>query len=885
MGHKRGYSETTIGHAASSTGEYGGKETSPGSAYKSMRQSLRPLPQAPASSLPRATDSDFRSYSCHDRTQSLQETAPTSGDVASPTSQSRHRHARSENTPVSSSIESPPTKTPSQKMVNSIAISRADSVRAPTHRRPLASRDQSTPSTQPGHLLEAPDLKSMQKSTTGYFRTLSRFAEDGDEEDFTIKSPEQEVAGLHGRRRLQRTMSSRGKKTSTTTGWGGAKWMDQQRQFLQAYEYLCHIGEAKEWIEDIVKKPIPPIVELEEALRDGVTLAEVVQALYPDKQFRIFRHPRLQFRHSDNIAVFFRFLADVELPELFRFELVDLYEKKNIPKVIYCIHALSWLLFRKGIVDFRIGNLVGQLQFEDHELEAMQKGLDKAGISMPNFGGMREAMGAEPEPEPRETEEERIDRELLESEHVILDLQAQIRAGLLRAQLGDLMNDLWGSEDWLVDLQSRIRGEWARQILKYKREMRTFAIELQSQVRGFLVRSRYRKKEQSWKDSRREIVTIQSLIRARKANQDVQYIKTKMQRSDHGIRQLQAAIRGALSRWDVGDRYCDIVQHETNVIELQAAIRGTLSRKVAEDQYIGTREAEANIQLLQAAIRGAVCRIAIGENLYDLQQHELAICEIQAAARGTIARKRISCTLVALDDSTQQLITLQSRARAMHQRNIAQQLCGQLSQHLPQIVSFQAELRGVQLRGRVSAIQAAIAGCEEITLRLQSSVRGHLVRRQYNSDRRELHSQEACIIELQAASRASLLRQQVFETLSGLTENEPAVTALQSLSRAMLLRSHIGELFLQLEAEEDAIIYLQAFARGKLVRIRFREKQKHYKENMEKVVKIQSFVRGKQQGEAYKSLTGGKNPPVGTVKNFVHLLNDSDFDFDEELGK
>lgn len=28
---------------------------------------------------------------------------------------------------------------------------------------------------------------------------------------------------------------------------------------------------------------------------------------------------------------------------------------------------------------------------------------------------------------------------------------------------------------------------------------------------------------------------------------------------------------------------------------------------------------------------------------------------------------------------------------------------------------------------------------------------------------------------------------------------------------------------------------------------------------------------------------GGKNPPVGTVKNFVHLLNDSDFDFDEEI--
>jgi hypothetical protein len=28
----------------------------------------------------------------------------------------------------------------------------------------------------------------------------------------------------------------------------------------------------------------------------------------------------------------------------------------------------------------------------------------------------------------------------------------------------------------------------------------------------------------------------------------------------------------------------------------------------------------------------------------------------------------------------------------------------------------------------------------------------------------------------------------------------------------------------------------------------------------------------------------GKNPPIGTIKNFVHLLNDRNFDFEEEIG-
>ncbi|KAJ9621947.1 iqgap- protein [Taxawa tesnikishii (nom. ined.)] len=338
-------------------------------------------------------------------------------------------------------------------------------VRAPVHDRPnRKSVHFASPS------LDNTDLEGLQKSSTSHLRTLSKYAENGSEEDFAIKSKEQEVVGLHGRRRLQRSMSTKDKKSpgnmsKFASGWQASKWMDQQRQFLQAYEYLCHIGEAKEWIEDIIHQEIPPIVELEEAMRDGVTLAEVVQALHPEKPLRIFRHPKLQFRHSDNIALFFRFLAEVELPELFRFELVDLYEKKNIPKVIYCIHALSWLLFRKGIVDFRIGNLVGQLQFEHHELEAMQKGLDKAGVAMPNFSGMSANFGEpEPEPEPVETEEERIDRELAENEAAVEELQSQIRGAMVRIHLGDTMQDLWDVEDGIVELQSMIReisrGKW-----------------------------------------------------------------------------------------------------------------------------------------------------------------------------------------------------------------------------------------------------------------------------------------------------------------------------------------------------------------------------------------------------------------------------------------
>jgi len=515
-GHKRGVSEIAIRPKDDFRGGYAAptEYSTPVNTYQSARQSLRPLPAAPDTSLP--PQAEKRLSPSHTRSQSVDSYQKPDYDGST----------------------SPPAKQPRP---TSMAISRSDSIRG---------RESTNGVRSGGHhvhfspQLDRPDLQNFQKSSTGHLRTLSKLADEGSGD---FQTPTQEVVGLQGRRRLQCGSSGGIKKTGA--GWAGRTWMDQQRQFLQAYEYLCHIGEAKEWIEDIIQKPIPPIVELEEALRDGVTLAEVVEALNPDRYHRIFRHPKLQFRHSDNIAIFFRYLEEVELPDLFWFELVDLYDKKNIPKVIYCIHALSWLLFRKGIVSFRIGNLVGQLQFEDHEVEAVQKGLDRAGISLPNFSGMGASFGAEPE----ETEEERIDRELGEHEGTIADFQSQIRGAMLRLRLGNTMQDLWDAENWLVVLQSIIRGDFARQIFHYRLDMRRFAINLQSSARGYLARSRLQENECYWQEREPMVLLLQSLLRGRRARAETQSIKVQAQKHEHGIKQFQAAIRGAMKRQEICD--------------------------------------------------------------------------------------------------------------------------------------------------------------------------------------------------------------------------------------------------------------------------------------------------------------------------------------------
>ena len=69
-------------------------------------------------------------------------------------------------------------------------------------------------------------------------------------------------------------------------------------------------------MEECIGEAIPAIVELEEALRDGVTLAKLVRVFSPELVPRIFEAPKLQYRHSDNISRFFQFVKKVQLPEV-----------------------------------------------------------------------------------------------------------------------------------------------------------------------------------------------------------------------------------------------------------------------------------------------------------------------------------------------------------------------------------------------------------------------------------------------------------------------------------------------------------------------------------------------------------------------------------------
>jgi Protein involved in regulation of cellular morphogenesis/cytokinesis len=97
-----------------------------------------------------------------------------------------------------------------------------------------------------------------------------------------------DVAGVPGRLRLARDkIPSAHSSPLPSSRLTRGLWADAQRHLLQAYEYLCHVGEAQQWIEGCLGEELEfGVVEMEDGLRNGVVLAKLVRAFQGESVVR-----------------------------------------------------------------------------------------------------------------------------------------------------------------------------------------------------------------------------------------------------------------------------------------------------------------------------------------------------------------------------------------------------------------------------------------------------------------------------------------------------------------------------------------------------------------------------------------------------------------------
>mmetsp|Transcript_13481 Transcript_13481/g.18624 ORF Transcript_13481/g.18624 Transcript_13481/m.18624 type:complete len:1451 (-) Transcript_13481:48-4400(-) len=169
------------------------------------------------------------------------------------------------------------------------------------------------------------------------------------------------------------------------------------RKELAAYAFLCRQQEAREWMQLVLKETFPenefqkPVDSKSEALmkrsyksdlfpvlRDGIRLCKIINLVKAGTIAKIADSVGKPFLMLDNINFFLKALKDLGIPDHESFLPLDLLERKNMPRVVYCIHRMAATFYQKYGFGAKIEEKTGAYQFSEDELEKASRDLEEA---------------------------------------------------------------------------------------------------------------------------------------------------------------------------------------------------------------------------------------------------------------------------------------------------------------------------------------------------------------------------------------------------------------------------------------------------------------------------------------------------------------------------
>ena len=401
---------------------------------------------------------------------------------------------------------------------------------------------------------------------------------------------------------------------------------------------------------------------------------------------------------------------------------------------------------------------------------------------------------------------------------------------------------------------------------------------------------------------------------ARKAQATLQ---ARLRLAERYGRKIQAQCRGFLVRRDLQQARRQHTDITPRVVAIQAAARAVLARRAWYQRLRRIRSISDIAVKIQAQGRGIIQRRRFRLFKGALQRSNAAFVKLQSIARARVVRKSHQEVAKAFSQRIvmNSIVDIQAACRGVLARRMIQRHRSLLQRVVPEVIGLQAQARGVLERRRIGRQLAKLDDISDIVVRIQAAVRTYLARKRLLILIRNLRKATAAIINVQTRARANLARQRHQAMAKALSEVkvvssvnsfqararaalsrtkhretgkkldfvEPDVVGFQAVCRGALVRQDYYAWRDHLWASEDVAILLQALLRGVVQRGSFQAKARHYRENLKQVIHIQALVRAKETREQYRQLTLGTNVSVGTIKNFVHLLDDSEADFQEEL--
>jgi Ras GTPase-activating-like protein IQGAP2/3 len=279
-----------------------------------------------------------------------------------------------------------------------------------------------------------------------------------------------------------------------------------------------------------------------------------------------------------------------------------------------------------------------------------------------------------------------------------------------------------------------------------------------------------------------------------------------------------------------------------------------------------------------------------------------------------LERDRFDALQEALAPHEDAISRLQCHVRGMLERDRFDALRDELAEHEEIFEDFGAHARAALVRRRNVSKKASIATSHEAITRFAAVARSALVRKEFKSIQASLLTASPGLVGFQSRVKANVVRrnhQQLAAALANVQTITSAVGA-QSFFRAALSRARKGEQKKEVEfvlpnfvgfqamarrayqkgeyewwsehlrSNQLVATHLQSLFRGAMVRREFYGRLDHFHRNMQAIIRLQAIRRGKGPREGFNGIRLGKNVKVSTIKNFGHLLDDTDAQFAEE---
>ncbi|XP_051644097.1 ras GTPase-activating-like protein IQGAP2 isoform X8 [Manacus candei] len=770
-----------------------------------------------------------------------------------------------------------------------------------------------------------------------------------------------------------------------------AEEMDERRRQNIAYEYLCHLEEAKrgvttisdwpslgqrhvrlgaawhwlcrtwrkllaashrshpcgpsaaktwpckpniqtKWMEVCLDEELPPTTELEEGLRNGVYLAKLAKFFAPnvvsdkkiyDVEQARYKRSGLHFRHTDNTVQWLRAMESIGLPKIFYPETTDVYDRKNIPRMIYCIHALSLYLFKLGLAP-QIQDLLGKVDFTEEEISNMRKELEKYGIQMPSFSKIGGILASELS----------VDEAALHA--AVIAINEAVERGVAEQTIATLRNP----NAMLLNVDEELAQDYQNELFEAKRKKESNA---RLKVNGTI--------SDEERDVYEELLTqaeIQGNINKINIHIALVQVNKAIDRQDE-LALMAGLNRPALSLLQVLPQnsswyllqLCDSKEQKIQI----AGIPNMLDKnEIQKEVSVANAEAEAHKLRIIAIghINEAVdqgnpkktlealllptaklqdVRPANARHYQDILHHakaqkckesqdESALLWLDEIQRGisdgnnnikeaAIVAAGISVINKSLEKGDLQpvLMTLQSKFGLQVTPECAEAYFRNLSEaknlkntegsnESPWIKLVMKSMYDYYYNveteeGTCDTPEGVVPKTSWLTGEEIQKIVGQ-VTADYNREQLWL-ANENLIVRLQARARGFLVRRNHQERKAYLQNQEPSAIKIQAFWKGFKQRkSYVGRLKM-LQGNVAAIVKIQSWVKMWLARRAYRKRLQYFKDHNDQIVKIQAFLRANKAREDYRTLISAENPPLTVLRKFAYLLDQSDLDFQEEL--